>query len=83
MLVVQCEFHHDAGENESKPRIVTQTAWVDASKVKLGSKVKFKDRDDDRVWVVVRKYTTVMEIADIHQDWQVGGNTEVTARREK
>ena len=82
MRVVQCIFEHNAGEKESKPRIVTQTAWVDASRVKKGFLVKFKN-GDDRLWKVVHVGAFPMEIAELHTDWQVGGNTGVTARKEK
>jgi hypothetical protein len=83
MLVVQCIFSHDAGAeaHESKPRIIQQTAWVDASKIRKDCSVRFKG--DDRLWRVIHIGAFPMAIAEINQDWQVGGNTEVTARKEK
>lgn len=77
MIVVQCEFIYVNGNEWTKT-----IAWVDASwNLKEGLSVRFKD--DPRQWTVNRVYQSKMDVAQIEQTWLVGGNEEVTARKEQ
>jgi hypothetical protein len=80
MKVGQCQFIHR--HPEAREATLWQTAWVDASwKLKKGMGVTFLG--DDRRWQVMSVGTIVMEVAEINNSWQVGGNTEISARKEK
>lgn len=76
MRLVQCKFQHSDG-----PELTTQVAWVDASwHLHPGQYVMF--RKDPRQWKVVEVYSIKLDVFDIHNTWTVGGNEEITARKE-
>lgn len=70
--MIQCKFEHD---NQY------QYAWIDYDlHLGLGSVVSFKK--DERKWKIVEVGHIVQSIKEIETTWLVGGNQEITARKE-